>query len=117
MYSPQVLDHFQNPRNAGEVLNPNASVQLDNPACGDVLRLTVRIADDCIAEIRFRAQGCVPTTACASQLTELVQGKKISDARRLPREELIRALGGLPEASGHASHLAIDALKAVLKNL
>jgi len=55
--------------------------------------------------------------ACASQLTELVKGKKISDARRLRREELIRALGGLPEASRHASHLAIDALKAVLKNL
>ena len=117
MYSAQVLDHFQNPRNPGEVGNPDCSVQLENPACGDVLKLSLRIADGRIQEIRFLAQGCVPTMACASLLTELVRGKTIGEARELRREELVSAIGGLPEASLHASHLAIDALRAVIKNL
>jgi nitrogen fixation protein NifU and related proteins len=116
MYSAQVLDHFQHPRNAGEVANPDSSVQLENPACGDVLKLTLRVEDDRIAEIRFLAQGCVPTMACASLLTELLQGKTITEARRLRREELVKVIGGLPEASVHASYLAMDALHAAIKN-
>lgn len=96
MYSPQVLDHFQHPRNPGEVANPNASVQIENPACGDVLKLTLRVTDGRIEEIRFLAQGCVPTVACASLLTELVQGRTVAEARQLRREDLVGALGGLP---------------------
>jgi nitrogen fixation NifU-like protein len=117
MYSPQVLDHFQHPRNPGEVANPDASAQIENPACGDVLRLTMRVTDGRIEEIRFLAQGCVPAMACASLLTELVQGKSVMEARQLRREDLIRALGGLPQASTHASHLAIDTLAAVIQQL
>lgn len=117
MYSPQVLDHFQHPRNPGEVANPDASAQIENPACGDVLRLTMRVTDGRIEEIRFLAQGCVPAMACASLLTELVQGKSVVEARQLRREDLIRALGGLPQASTHASHLAIDTLAAVIQQL
>jgi nitrogen fixation NifU-like protein len=117
MYSPQVLDHFQSPRNAGEVVDVDASTQLENPACGDVLKLTLRVVDGRIAEIRFLAQGCVPTIACASALTELVQGKSVAEASQLRREDLLKAIGGLPRASVHASHLALDALKDVLKGL
>jgi nitrogen fixation NifU-like protein len=117
MYSTQVLDHFQHPRNAGEVVNPDSSVQIDNPACGDVLKLTLRIVDNRIEEIRFLAQGCVPAMACASKLTELVQGRTISEARRLRPDELVKVIGGLPKASLHASHLAMDALDAALKKL
>jgi len=117
MYSDQVLDHFQHPRNAGEVADPDASVQIENPACGDVLKLTLRIVDGRIEEIRFLAQGCVPTMACASILTELVKGKTIVEARQLRREELVKAAGGLPKASLHASHLAMDALNAALTKL
>jgi nitrogen fixation NifU-like protein len=117
MYSTQVLDHFQNPRNPGTVANPDASVRVENPACGDVLKLTLRVAAGRIEEIRFLAQGCVPALACASLLTELVQGKTIAEARQLRREELIRAIGGLPQASTHASHLAMDTLAALLKQL
>jgi len=117
MYSPQVLDHFQHPRNPGEVANPNASVQIENPACGDVLKLTVRVAGGRIEEIRFLAQGCVPAMACASLLTELVQGRTVEEARQLRREELVRALGGLPQASAHASHLAMAALAALIQQL
>jgi nitrogen fixation NifU-like protein len=117
MYSAQVLDHFEHPRNAGEVAKADASVQIENPACGDVLKLTLRIRGDRIEEIRFLAQGCVSAMACASLLTELVQGRTIVEARRLRREELVQAIGGLPQASAHASHLALDTLAAVLKNL
>ena len=117
MYSPQVLDHFQNPRNAGEVAEPDASVQLENPACGDILKLTVKIAAGRFAEIRFRAKGCVPTIACASALTELLKGKTVDGARKLRREEIVQAVGGLPEASTHASHLAVDVLAALLKQV
>ena len=117
MYSPQVLDHFQHPRNAGEVANPDASVQVENPACGDILKLTLRITDGRIAEIRFLAKGCVAAMACGSLLTELVQGKTLKEARKLRREELVQAIGGLPEASTHASHLAMDALAAALKQI
>jgi NifU-like protein involved in Fe-S cluster formation len=115
MYSPQLLDHFEHPRNAGEVADPDASVQLENPACGDILKLTLKIADGRVTAIRFLAKGCVPTMACASALTELVQGRTVEEARKLKRDDLINAVGGLPEASDHASHLAMDALTAALK--
>lgn len=117
MYSAQVLDHFEHPRNAGEVANPDASAQIENPACGDVLKLTLRVRDGRIEEIRFLAQGCVSAMACASLLTELVQGGTIAEARQLRREQLVQAIGGLPQASAHASHLALDTLAAVLKGL
>lgn len=117
MYSPQVLDHFQHPRNPGEVVNADSSVQIENPACGDVLKLTLKVVDGRVVEIRFLAQGCVPTIACASLLTELLQGGTITEARQLRREELVKAIGGLPKASLHASHLAMDALNAALKKL
>ena len=115
MYSAQVLDHFEHPRNAGAVADADASVRMENPACGDVLELTVKLAGGRIEEIRFRAKGCVATLACASALTELVRGKTPDDARRLSREDLVRAVGGLPAASEHASHLAMDVLGALLK--
>lgn len=117
MYSPQVLDHFQHPRNAGQLTHPGATAQVANPVCGDVLKLTLRVAAGRIEEIRFLAQGCVPAMACASLLTELVQGRTIGEARCLRPEDLVEGLGGLPQASSHASHLAIETLAAALKSL
>src|SRR5438309_11582380 len=110
MYSPQLLDHFQNPRNAGEITDPDASVQLENPACGDILKLTLRVTDGRIAQIRFLAKGCVPAMACGSLLTQLVQGRTLKEARKLRREEVGQAIGGVREASSRASHVAMDAL-------
>ncbi len=114
MYSPQVLDHFEHPRNAGTVADANASARIENPACGDILELTTKVADGRIAEIRFRAKGCVAAMACGSALTELVRGRTVDEARTLSREELVHAVGGLPRASSHAGYLAMDALAAVL---
>lgn len=117
MYSPQLLDHFENPRNAGEVANPDAVVQVQNPACGDILKLSVKLSNGRIADIRFLSKGCVPAMACASALTELLKGETVEAAQQLGREKLVQAVGDLPEASTHASYLAMDALAAVLKKL
>jgi nitrogen fixation protein NifU and related proteins len=117
MYSLQLLDHFQHPRNAGEVPDADVSVEVANPACGDILRLTMKVADGRVTEIRFKAKGCVPAMACGSALTELVRGKTLAETRALGREDLIQSVGGVPEASTHAGHLAIDALKAALRKL
>jgi len=117
MYSPQVLDHFEHPRNPGSLAAPDASVCLENPACGDLLELTVRVSGGCIAEIRFRAKGCVAAMACGSALTELATGKTPAEAAKLRREDLLEAVGGLPPASSHAGHLAMDALKEALRQL
>jgi NifU-like protein involved in Fe-S cluster formation len=117
VYSVEVLDHFQNPRNPGDIESPDASAELENPACGDILRLTVKLDGDRITDIRFRAKGCVPAIACGSAITQWVKGKTIQEARRLTRDELVQAVGGLPKASLHGSHLAIDTLRAVLQRL
>jgi nitrogen fixation protein NifU and related proteins len=117
MYSAQVLDHFEHPRNAGEIADADATAEIENPACGDVLRLTLKIDGEWISDIRFKAKGCVPSIACASALTELVRGKTISEAKALQRDVIIQGLGGLPQASTHAAQLALDALSAALRAL
>jgi nitrogen fixation NifU-like protein len=116
MYSPQLLDHFQNPRHAGELTGADVTVELENPVCGDIIRLSMKLQGGRIADIKFKAKGCVPAMACASALTELASGKPVEEARRLSRADLIHAVGGLPQASIHAAQLAVDALVAALKN-
>jgi NifU-like protein involved in Fe-S cluster formation len=117
MYSPQVLDHFEHPRNAGALADADASARIENPACGDVLELTVQVVQGRIAEIRFKAKGCVATMACGSALTELVRGRSVDEARKVSREDVVTAVGGLPAASSHASHLAVETLAAVLEKI
>jgi nitrogen fixation protein NifU and related proteins len=117
MYSAELLDHFQNPRNAGAIEAADATARVQNPVCGDILELSVKLEGERIADIRFRAKGCVPAMACGSAITELVKGRGVSEARAVSREDLLRRVGGVPEASGHAAHLAIDALKALLQSL
>jgi len=117
MYSAQLLDHFQNPRNAGDVADADAIAEIENPACGDVLRFSLKMKSGRIAEIRFKAKGCVPSMACASALTELVSGQTVDETRSLRRETLIAAVGGLPQASTHAAQLALDTLVAALRQV
>jgi nitrogen fixation NifU-like protein len=119
VYSSELLDHFQNPRNAGVIESPDATAQLGNPVCGDILELSLKLENEGarIADIRFRAKGCVPVMACGSAITELVKGKTVAEARQLSREGLVQKIGGLPQASAHASHLAMDTLAALLQNL
>ena len=117
MYSHRLLDHFQNPRNAGDLSDADATVELENPVCGDVIRLGLKLQDGRIGAIRFKAKGCVPAMACGSALTEIVLGKTPAEARKLSREDLTLAVGGLPQASGHAAQLALDALSSALAQI
>ncbi len=117
MYSPQVIEHFEHPRNVGEVEKPSATAQVENPACGDVMQLSLRVQDGRIAEARFRTKGCVTAIACGSALTEMLPGRSLQEAGELRREALVEALGGLSNETMHASHLAMDALRAALRRL
>jgi SUF system NifU family Fe-S assembly protein len=117
MYSAAVLDHFKNPRNAGELPGATASVEESNPACGDVLHLAIRVVNGRIADARFKAQGCVTSVACASLLTELLIGKTAAEARAIRYQQVSEELGGLPSATVHGAQLACDALEALLAKL
>ena len=117
MYPPQLLDHFEHPRNVGEIEGAAAVAEVENPACGDIMRLSLKLEGGRIAEVRFRTRGCVPSIACGSALTVMLQGKTAAEARTLRREELVAAVGGLAPESQHAGHLAIDALAAALRQL
>ncbi|HZW80913.1 MAG TPA: iron-sulfur cluster assembly scaffold protein, partial [Candidatus Deferrimicrobiaceae bacterium] len=117
MYSPQLLDHFQNPRNAGEIADADATAEIENPACGDVLRLTLKVSDGQIIQAKFKAKGCVAAIASASALTELLAGASLATAKNLRREDVSQAVGGLPQASTHAAQLALDALAAALRQI
>lgn len=117
MYSAQILDHLQNPRNAGEISDPDAVAEVQNPACGDILRITLKVSNGRIVALRFKAKGCVAAMACGSALTEIVNGKTVREAQALRREQITAALGSLPQASTHAAQLALDALAAALKHI
>lgn len=117
MYSPALLDHFANPRNAGELPPPAVTVDASNPACGDILRLSLVAEQDRVRDAGFKAQGCVAAIACGSLLTELIKGKLLEDVARVSAADIAAGLGGLPPESGHAAVLAVDALKAALKKV
>ena len=117
MYTAAVLDHFKNPRNAGELPGATATVEVSNPACGDILQLAARVEGGLITEARFKAQGCVASLACGSVLTELMRGKTAAELRAVTPAQISDALGGLPPATFHGSQLACDALAALLAKL
>ena len=116
-YSQQVLDHFEHPRNVGELPGADAEVRVENPVCGDIMNLWTKLAGDRIAEVKYRTRGCVASIAAGSCLTEMIKNKSLAEARNIKREQLVEALGGLPNASSHASYLAMDALAAILRQL
>jgi nitrogen fixation protein NifU and related proteins len=110
MYSASLLDHFEHPRNAGDLPEANVRVRAENPVCADVLELSLVVLDGKIDDIRFKAKGCVPCVACASLLSELVRGRLIAEVT-ITEADLVNGLGGLPQASTHAAQLALDAFK------
>ncbi|HET9400655.1 MAG TPA: iron-sulfur cluster assembly scaffold protein [Candidatus Acidoferrales bacterium] len=117
MFDAAVLDHFERPRNAGELENPTASVEVTNPVCGDVLHLTVRVQDGRVSEVKFKTRGCVTSIAASSALTELIRGKSRAEISAITPEEISAALGGLPPATFHGAQLAADAAAALVPKL
>jgi len=115
MYSQRLLDHFQNPRNVGELAPPAATVEVSNPACGDILRLSVRFEGDVAAEVRYKTRGCTASIAAGSALTEWMAGKSRSELARITTAIIEAAVGGLQPESKHAAVLCVDGVRAVLK--
>ncbi|HYY58338.1 MAG TPA: iron-sulfur cluster assembly scaffold protein [Pyrinomonadaceae bacterium] len=116
-YSAVFKDHLLNPRRAGELSDANAVAEQTNPVCGDRLRLALRLRDGRIEAARFLAYGCPPTLACGSALAEMIEGMSVADAALITRQEVVRALEGLPSRKQHAAALAVETLRAALEAL
>lgn len=114
VYSPAVIDHFQNPRNAGSMPDPDAVGVQSNPVCGDTMRLMLRIRDGHIVEVRWQTSGCPAAIATSSIASELMTGMTLAEAAGLTRERIALTAGGLPPAKIHCSVLAADALRHAL---
>jgi nitrogen fixation protein NifU and related proteins len=115
MYSQRLLDHFQNPRNVGELGQPAVTVEVTNPACGDILRLSVRFEGELAVEARYKTRGCTASIASGSALTEWIAGKTRAELDGLSPAVLEEAVGGLEPESKHAAALCVDGVRAVLK--
>ena len=114
-YSEKLLDYFENPRCAGELPDAHAVAEVSNPVCGDVMKLWVKVESGRIQDAKFKTQGCSAAIATSSYATEMLIGMDIAGARRITKEQIAEALGGLPAAKIHCSVLASDAIKQVLK--
>jgi nitrogen fixation protein NifU and related proteins len=117
MFNPTVLEHFRNPHNVGEVADASATVEVVNPVCGDVLRLSVRMQAGRVAEARFKTQGCVAAIAASSILTDSLRGKSPAEFRSITPQQISEGLGTLPAATFHAAQLCGDALEALASKL
>ena len=117
MFSKTVLDHFRHPRNAGELADATVIVEVSNPVCGDILKLSARVEDGRIAEVRFLCRGCTTAIACASLLTEEIRGRAVDGLRAITAETLSKALGDLPAATLHGAQLAADGLSSLLQRI
>jgi len=113
MFNEKVLAHFKEPHNAGELSDASYVAQVSNPVCGDVMKLSVRLEGERIAAACFKAQGCVPSIAAGSALTDLLLGKTMAEANKITAQNVSGELGGLPEASFHAAELCCDAVAAL----
>jgi nitrogen fixation NifU-like protein len=112
--SPELIDHFRNPRNVGELPPPAIAVEVSNPICGDILRLTGRFEKGRVAEVRYKVRGCAASIAAASALTELMSGRDTAGLKAIGKEDVERAVGGLSNESKHAAALCKDALTAIV---
>jgi len=116
MYTEKVMDHFQNPRNMGEIPDADAIGQTGNPVCGDIMKIYLRVENDIISDIKFKTLGCGAAIATSSILTEIAKGKTLEEASKITRDDVAKALDGLPPVKMHCSNLASDALKDAIKN-
>jgi nitrogen fixation NifU-like protein len=114
-YSAKLLDYFQNPRCVGEIRDADAVAEVSNPVCGDVMKLWVKVEAGKIVDAKFKAQGCSAAIATSSYATEMLIGMELDQARKIRKEEVAEALGGLPASKIHCSVLASDAIREVLK--
>ena len=114
MYSEKVMDHFQNPRNVGEIENADGIGTEGNPTCGDLMTIYIKVEDNIITDIKFKTFGCGAAIATSSMITEMAVGKTIEEALKISRNDVADELEGLPPVKMHCSNLAADALRAAI---
>ena len=114
MYSEKVMDHFNNPRNTGDMVNPDGIGHVGNPVCGDIMELYIRVEDNVITDAKFKTFGCGAAIATSSMVTEMVKGKTLNEALKISNKAVAEALGGLPAIKMHCSVLAEEALKSAI---
>ena len=113
-YTEKVMDHFMNPRNVGEIENPDAAAEVGNAACGDALKLTLKIDNGVITDVKFKTFGCASAIASSSILTEMVKGKTLEEAKKITNNDIANELGSLPEAKMHCSVMGMEALQTAI---
>jgi nitrogen fixation protein NifU and related proteins len=116
MYSAKVIEHFQNPRNVGEIKDADGVGTVGNPSCGDIMAMYIKVENNIITDIKFKTFGCGAAIATSSITTEMVKGKTVDEAEKLTRNEVAEALDGLPPIKMHCSNLATDALRAAIED-
>ena len=116
LYSEKVMDHFRNPRNVGEIENPDGVGEVGNAKCGDIMRITLKVEDGVIADAKFTTFGCGSAIATSSIATEMIMGKSVEEALELSNRAVVEALDGLPTHKIHCSVLAEEAVKAAVKD-
>ena len=113
-YSEKVKEHFRNPRNVGEIENPDGVGKVGNPVCGDIMELYIKVQEGVITDAKFKTFGCGAAIATSSMVTELVKNKTIEDALKISNRAVAEALGGLPPIKMHCSVLAEEALRKAI---
>ena len=115
-YSDKVTELFKNPKNVGEMEDPDGEAKEGSPACGDMVSLFIKVDEDRITDIKFKSYGCASNIATGSIITEMAKGETIEEAKKITWQEAADELGGLPEIKTHCSVLAVDALKEAIRN-
>jgi len=115
-YSKKVMEHFKKPKNVGELKDADGTGEVGNPTCGDVMKITIKVKDNKIIDIKFKTFGCAAAIATSSMITELAKGKTLEEAERITRTDVSESLDGLPPIKQHCSNLAADALKKAIED-
>ena len=116
LYSEKVMDHFRNPRNVGVIENADGVGEVGNAKCGDIMKMYLKIDDDCISDVKFETFGCGSAIASSSMATELIKGKPVSEAMQITNKAVAEALDGLPDYKMHCSVLAEEAIQSALED-
>ena len=117
MYTQTVMEHFMKPHNVGEIEQADGVGEVGNATCGDIMRITLKIKDDKIEDIKFKTFGCAAAIATSSMVTDLAKGKSLGEAGKITNKDVAAALEGLPPIKMHCSNLAATALKAAIRGL